>query len=126
MSDKELSEALNNQFVMPPRMFLGQELAPYTEGSRILMSQIKDNQDNYVYFVWAFIFLHIQLKKDRKSAVKLCWDKDAFRDGLIEYVSNKTESDRDLAIKIVSDALDDAKIAVLEPESQNRDTTAGN
>ena len=126
MSDKELSEALNNQFVMPPRMFLGQELAPYTEGSRILMSQIKDNQDNYVYFVWAFIFLHIQLKKDRKSAVKLCWDKDAFRDSLIEYVSNKTESDRDLAIKIVSDALDDAKIAVLEPESQNRDTTAGN
>jgi hypothetical protein len=126
MSDKELSEALNNQFVMPPRMFLGQELAPYTEGSRILMSQIKDNQDNSIYFVWAFIFLHIQLKKDRKSAVKLCWDKDAFRDSLIEYVSNKTESDRDLAIKIVSDALDDAKIAVLEPESQNRDTTAGN
>jgi hypothetical protein len=126
MSDKELSEALNNQFVMPPRMFLGQELAPYTEGSRILMSQIKENQDNSVYFVWAFIFLHIQLKKDRKSAVKLCWDKDAFRDSLIEYVSNKTESDRDLAIKIVSDALDDAKIAVLEPESQNRDATAGN
>ena len=126
MSDKELSEALNNQFVMPPRMFLGEELAPYTEGSRILMSQIRDNVDNSVYFVWSFIFLHIQLKKDRKSAVKLCWDKDAFRDSLIEYVSNKTEADRDLAIKIVSDALDDAKIAVLEPENQNRDTTAGN
>jgi len=126
MSDKELYEALNGQFVKPARTFLGHELAPYTEGSRILLSQVRDDSDSPTYFVWCFVFLHIQLKKDRKKAVKLAWDKDSFRDALIEFVSDKTEQNRDIAVKLVSDVLDDAKIAVLEPESQNRDTTAGN
>jgi hypothetical protein len=55
-------------------------LAPYTEGSRLLLLQAKTDDDVPLFFVWAFVFLHIQLAKNRKETIKLAWDKEAFRD----------------------------------------------
>jgi hypothetical protein len=95
-----LNEELNATFVRPSRDFKGQPLAEYTEGSRLLMIQAKEKEDSPVYFVWAFLYLHILLAKNRKEAIKLAWDKEAFKESLFDWVSDKTQEDRDIATNI--------------------------
>lgn len=106
-----LNEELNATFVRPGRDFKGQPLAEYTEGSRLLMIQAKEKEDSPVYFVWAFLYLHILLAKNRKEAIKLAWDKDAFKESLFDWVSDKTQEDRDAATNIVSSIIEDASKA---------------
>jgi hypothetical protein len=104
-----LEEELNSSFVSPEREFMGEKLAPYTEGSRLLLLQVRDDNDSSIYFIWAFIYMHIQIAKNRKDAIKLAWDKDLFREKIIEYIEGKNESDRDSATKIVSAMVDEAQ-----------------
>jgi len=87
---------------------MGEPLANYTEGSRLLLMQVRDDADSSVYFIWSFIFIHIQLFKNRKEATKLAWDRDLFREKLFEYIDGKTEEDRAVAMKIVSSMIDEA------------------
>jgi hypothetical protein len=104
-----LEEELNSSFVSPEREFMGEKLAPYTEGSRLLLLQVRDDNDSSVYFIWAFIYMHIQIAKNRKDAIKLAWDKDLFREKILEYIDGKTEAHRDSATKIVSAMVDEAQ-----------------
>lgn len=106
-----LDEELNATFVRPNRDFKGQPLAEYTEGSRLLMIQCKEQQDSSIYFIWAFLYLHILLAKNKKEAIKLAWDKDLFRERLLEWVADKTQEDRELATNIVSSIIDEASKA---------------
>ena len=106
-----LDDELNATFVRPGRDFKGQPLAEYTEGSRLLMIQAKEKEDSPVYFVWAFLYLHILLAKNRKEAIKLAWDKDAFKESLFDWVSDKTQEDRDTATNIVSSIIEEASKA---------------
>jgi hypothetical protein len=106
-----LDEELNATFVRPGRDFKGQPLAEYTEGSRLLMIQCKEQQDSSIYFIWAFLYLHILLAKNKKEAIKLAWDKDLFRERLLEWVADKTQEDRELATNIVSSVIDEASKA---------------
>jgi hypothetical protein len=106
-----LDEELNATFVRPGRDFKGQPLAEYTEGSRLLMIQCKEQQDSSIYFIWAFLYLHILLAKNKKEAIKLAWDKDLFRERLLEWVADKTQEDRELATNIVSSIIDEASKA---------------
>ena len=106
-----LDEELNATFVRPGRDFKGQSLAEYTEGSRLLMIQCKEQQDSSIYFIWAFLYLHILLAKNKKEAIKLAWDKDLFRERLLEWVADKTQEDRELATNIVSSIIDEASKA---------------
>lgn len=104
-----LEEELNSSFVAPEREFMGEKLAPYTEGSRLLLMQVRDDEDSSIYFIWSFIYMHIQLAKNRKEAIKLAWNKNLFREKIIEYIEGKNESDRDIATKIVSSMVDEAQ-----------------
>jgi hypothetical protein len=104
-----LEEELNSTFVSPEREFMGEKLATYTEGSRLLLLQVRDDNDSSVYFIWAFIYMHMQIAKNRKDAIKLAWNKDLFREKIIEYIEGKTEADRDAATKIVSAMVDEAQ-----------------
>jgi len=104
-----LEEELNSAFISPQKEFMGEKLAPYTEGSRLLLLQVRDDNDSSIYFIWSFIYVHILLAKNKKDAIKLCWNRDLFREKIMEYIEGKTEADRDAATQIVSNILDEAQ-----------------
>lgn len=114
----QLEAELNAAFVSPERLFRGQPLAPYTEGSRLLCLQVRDEADSPIWFVWSFLYMHLLLAKDRKSAIRLAWDRDAFREKLIDWIADKTEDDRLAASTLVSSILDEAargRVEVVPP-----------
>ena len=104
-----LEEELNSAFISPQKEFMGEKLAPYTEGSRLLLLQVRDDNDSSIYFIWSFIYVHILLSKNKKDAIKLCWNRDLFREKIMEYIEGKTEADREIATTIVSNILDEAQ-----------------
>jgi hypothetical protein len=104
-----LEEELNSAFISPEKEFMGEKLAPYTEGSRLLLLQVRDDEDSSIYFIWSFIYVHILLAKNKKDAIKLAWNKNLFREKIMEYIEGKTETDREVATNIVSSILDEAQ-----------------
>ena len=104
-----LEEELNSAFISPQKEFMGEQLAPYTEGSRLLLLQVRDDEDSSIYFIWSFIYVHILLAKNKKDAIKLAWNKNLFREKIMEYIEGKTEADREIATTIVSNILDEAQ-----------------
>lgn len=110
-----LDSELNSAFVAGEREFMGQPLAPYTEGSRMLLMQARSDDDSAVYFVWAFVFVHIELKKNRRETIKLVWDKAKFREALLDWVFDKTEQDRENATILVNDILEQSMRGKVEP-----------
>ena len=111
MSEENLIEELNQAFVTPDRYFKKDKLAPYTEGSRLLLLQVRDSADSPIFFVYGFIFIHIMLARNRKSAIKLAWDKETFRDKVMEWSENMSEEDRDTASVLVTSILNEANRA---------------
>jgi hypothetical protein len=108
MSEENLLQELDQAFISPDRYFKDQKLAPYTEGSRLLMIQIRNENDSPIFFVYAFVYLHILLAKSRKEAIKLAWDRDAFRERLMEWSENLGEEDRDTASLLVANILNES------------------
>ena len=111
MSEEALLQELDNSLISPDRFFKDQKLAPYTEGSRLLMLQVRDDSDSAIYFVWSFIYLHILLAEDRKKTIRLAWDKDAFREKLMDWIAEMSEDDRNTASLMCSAILSDANKA---------------
>jgi len=111
MSEEALLQELDNSLISPDRYFKNQKLAPYTEGSRLLMLQVRDDSDSAIYFVWSFIYLHILLAEDRKRAIRLAWDKDAFREKLMDWIAEMSEEDRNTASVMCSSILSEANKA---------------
>ena len=103
-----LEEELSASFVQPHKSFKGEQIAEYTEGSRLLMLQCKDKNDSSIYFIWSFLYLHLLLHKNKREAIKLAWDKDAFRERGLDWVVDKTEEDREIATNIVSKIIEEA------------------
>ena len=103
-----LDSELISAFIAPERSFKGEKLAPYTEGSRLLLVQIRSDDDTAVFFVWAFVYVHIQLAKDRKEAIKLCWNKEGFRERLMDWIADFNEKDREDATNLVGQILEEA------------------
>lgn len=111
MSEEALLQELDNSLISPDRFFKDQRLAPYTEGSRLLMLQVRDDSDSAIYFVWSFIYLHILLAEDRKKTIRLAWDKDGFREKLMDWIAEMTEDDRNTASVMCSAILAEANKA---------------
>ena len=112
-----LEEELSASFVQPHKSFKGEQIAEYTEGSRLLMLQCKDKNDSSIYFIWSFLYLHLLLHKNKREAIKLAWDKDAFRERVLDWVVDKTEEDREIATNIVSKIIEEAgraRVAVVQ------------
>lgn len=106
-----LDEELSASFVQPNKSFKGEQIAEYTEGSRLLMLQCKDKNDSSIYFIWSFLYLHLLIHKNKREAIKLAWDKDAFRERVLDWVADKTDEDRDIATNIVSKIIEEASKA---------------
>lgn len=109
-----LNEELNSAFIEGQKTFKGEPLAPYTEGSRLLMLQVRDEADSSIFFVWTFMFLHIHLAKDKRETIRLAWDKNAFRESVLNWVENKTEQDRIEATNIVAKIIEDSQKGQVE------------
>jgi hypothetical protein len=108
MSEENLQQELDQAFISPDRYFKDQKLAPYTEGSRLLMIQVRDEADSPIFFVYAFVYIHILLAKNRKASLKLAWDKEGFRDKVMEWSETMTEQDRDTASLLVASILNES------------------
>ena len=117
-----LNEELNSAFVQPERQFKGEAIAPYTEGSRLLLLQVRDEQDSSVFFIWAFLYIHIQLAKSKKEAIKLAWNKDLFREKVMDWIENKNEQDRAEATNIVSSIIEQSQKGQVEPIGSNSES----
>lgn len=122
----EILDELNATFVSGERQFKGEPLAPYTEGSRLLMLQVRDEGDSSVFFIWAFLYLHILLKKNRKEAISLAWKKELFREQLLEWIADKTPEDRDTATSLVASIVDEATKGQVEVIQSPNQTQSGN
>jgi hypothetical protein len=109
-----LDSELNSAFIALEREFCGEKLAPYTEGSRLLLMQAKSDEDSSIFFVWAFIFLHIQLAKNRKEAIKIAWNKEGFREKVLDWADTKTPADRDKATNLVGEILEESSKGAVE------------
>ena len=109
-----LNEELNSAFIANERQFKGEAIAPYTEGSRLLLLQVRDEGDSSVFFVWSFLFMHIQLAKSKKEAIKLAWNKDLFREKVMDWVVDKNEHDRAEATNIVSAIIEESQKGQVE------------
>lgn len=124
--NNEILDELNSSFVSPEKEFDGEKLAPYTEGSRLLLLQVRDDEDSPMYFVWAFLYLHILLAKNRKEAIKIAWNKDKFRESLLEWIEKKTEADRDGATILVSKIIEEASRGAVDIVPSIGQTKQGN
>jgi len=109
-----LEEELNSAFISPEKEFMGDKLAPYTEGSRLLLLQVYDEADSPIFFVWSFVYMHIHLNKNRKEAIKMAWSKDLFRDKVLTWADSRTEMDREVATTLVSSIIADSNKGQVE------------
>jgi len=117
-----LNEELNSAFISNDRQFKGEAIAPYTEGSRLLLLQVRDEQDSSVFFIWAFLYMHIQLAKSKKDAIKLAWNKDLFREKVMDWIENKNEQDRAEATNIVSSIIEQSQKGQVETIGSNSES----
>jgi hypothetical protein len=124
--ETDLSAELDGAFVSGERTWKGQPLAPYTEGSRLLMAQVRSEEDAGLFFIWAFLYLHLELRKDRKNAIRLCWNREAFREAVLDFSSGMTIADRDAAAVVVNAMLDEAARAETEVQATGRPAPPGN
>ena len=111
MSEENLLQELDDAFIAPERYFKNEKLAPYTEGSRLLILQTRDPSDSQIFFVYSFVYIHVLLAKNRKAAIKLAWDKDAFRERVLEWSENISEKERDDAALLDTSILNQANKA---------------
>ena len=124
--ETDISAELDGAFVSGERTWKGQPLAPYTEGSRLLMAQVRSEEDAGLFFIWAFLYLHLELRKDRKNAIRLCWNREAFREAVLDFSSGMTIADRDAAAAVVNSMLDEAARAETEVQATGRPAPPGN
>ena len=120
-----LDEELSASFVQPYKSFNGEQIAEYTEGSRLLMLQCKDKNDSPIYFIWSFLYLHLLLHKNKREAINLAWDKDAFRERVLDWVVDKTEEDRDNSTNIVSKIIEEAgkaRVSIVQSRLEGQDS----
>lgn len=120
-----LNDELESMFVQPGRVFKNKPLAPYTEGSRLLLMQVRDDEDSHIFFVWAFIFLHILLLENRQKAVALAWDKAKFRQEVLDFLNDQTQLDCDSATQIVTAMVNEASNAKVKVVSSGAGGDSG-
>ena len=61
-----------------------------------------------MFFIWAFIFMHIQIAKNRDMAIELAWNKNLFRSRLLDWMENKNDEERSIASKLVETIIEEA------------------
>lgn len=98
--DEVLAKNLDKTFALGERQFKGQKLNKFTLGHRIVLNQIREEQDSTEFFIWSTLFCLIT---PRQKLVELGWDKNKFRGAVLDWADNFVEEDFIEAVKIVED-----------------------
>jgi hypothetical protein len=115
-TDNDFQEIQEREHVRPAPVFKGQELLPFSRGSRILYGMVLNDNDLVIYRVLAFIFIHMH---PRTEIIPLVWgDVNKFREKVLEFRETLTDEDETEAQRIVNEVLEaDAATKVMaEPE----------
>lgn len=112
--DEVLTKNLDKTFALGERQFKGQKLNKFTLGHRIILNQIREEQDSTEFFIWSTLFCLIT---PRQKLVELGWDKNKFRGAVLDWADNFVEEDFIEAVKIVEDVfkeITDSKVVTKE------------
>jgi len=115
IKDEEvLSKNLDKAFTLGERQFKGQKLNKFTLGHRIILNQIREEEDSTEFFIWSTLFC---LVTTRERLVELGWSKTKFRMAVLEWADKFVEEDFIDAVKIVEDVfkeITDSKVYTKE------------
>lgn len=115
IKDEEiLNKNLDKTFALGERQFKGQKLNKFTLGHRIILNQVREEQDSTEFFIWSTLFCLIT---QRERLVELGWDKNKFRGAVLDWADKFAEEDFVEAVKIVEDVfkeITDSKVTTKE------------
>ena len=115
IKDEEiLNKNLDKTFALGERQFKGQKLNKFTLGHRIILNQVREEQDSTEFFIWSTLFC---LVTPREKLVELGWDKNKFRGAVLNWADKFVEEDFVEAVKIVEDVfkeITDSKVTTKE------------
>ena len=115
IKDEEiLNKNLDKTFALGERQFKGQKLNKFTLGHRIILNQVREEQDSTEFFIWSTLFC---LVTPRERLVELGWDKNKFRGAVLNWADKFAEEDFVEAVKIVEDVfkeITDSKVTTKE------------
>jgi hypothetical protein len=97
--DEALESSQDQSFALNQRTFKGQKLNKFTLGHRVILNQIREDNDSIEFFVWSSFFT---LLKNKEEVIDLAWNKTKFRRAVIEWVDTLGASDYDEAVNIVN------------------------
>ena len=101
IKDEEiLNKNLDKTFALGERQFKAQKLNKFTLGHRIILNQVREDQDSTEFFIWSTLFC---LVTPRERLVELGWDKNKFRGAVLDWADKFAEEDFVEAVKIVED-----------------------
>lgn len=101
IKDEEiLNKNLDKTFALGERQFKGQKLNKFTLGHRIILNQVREEQDSTEFFIWSTLFCLIT---PRERLVELGWEKNKFRGAVLDWADKFAEEDFVEAVKIVED-----------------------
>lgn len=112
--DEVLAKNLDKTFALGERQFKGQKLNKFTLGHRIILNQVREEQDSTEFFIWSTLFC---LTTPREKLVELGWDKNKFRRAVLDWADKFVEEDFIEAVKIVEDVfkeITDSKVTTKE------------
>lgn len=112
--DEVLAKNLDKTFALGERQFKGQKLNKFTLGHRIILNQVREEQDSTEFFIWGTLFC---LVNQREKLVELGWDKNKFRKAVLDWADKFVEEDFIEAVKIVEDVfreITDSKVTTKE------------
>ena len=112
--DEVLAKNLDKTFALGERQFKGQKLNKFTLGHRIILNQVREEQDSTEFFIWSTLFC---LVTPREKLVELGWDKNKFRGAVLNWADKFVEEDFVEAVKIVEDVfkeITDSKVTTKE------------
>jgi hypothetical protein len=121
---KKDSEAMgiseDSAFALNQRTFKGQRLNKFTLGHRIILNQVREENDSTQFFVLSTIFT---LLKNKDEVIDLAWDKIKFRKAVIEWVDTLDEKDFDEAINVINSIyseISQSRVEIAEGEKQEK------
>ena len=112
--DEVLAKNLDKTFALGERQFKGQKLNKFTLGHRIILNQVREEQDSTEFFIWSTLFC---LTTPRERLVELGWDKNKFRGAVLDWADKFVEEDFIEAVKIIEDVfkeITDSKVTTKE------------
>ena len=118
--DEAIGVKQDSPFALNQRTFKGQKLNKFTLGHRVILSQIREENDSTEFFIWSTIF---SLLKDKEEVVDLAWNKTKFRKAVIDWIDTLSEKDFEEALNVVNsiyNEIAESRIEVAERDKQEK------